>query len=68
MISKEEFELQKNIVDWLVSHGCKFREAMAIVSFADVSENHIPRAYVSLMHPETSLGQICGDERAEEDS
>ncbi len=48
MIDREELELHKSIVEWLMQNGVPFLNAMAIVHFADKTDRSIPSCYVEL--------------------
>lgn len=45
MINIEEYNLHKSIIDWLVSNGLTFMEAMAVVAMAHNGNRTIPDAY-----------------------
>lgn len=48
MINKEDFEFHKTIIDWMMSKGTPFMEAMSVVSYAEQTEKCIPVAYWDL--------------------
>jgi len=48
MITKEEFELHKSIIDWMREAGVPFMEAMAILSYAIQTDRSICESYIEL--------------------
>ena len=44
-MNREEFELHRDIIDWLMTKGLTFNEAMATLSFAIDTDQTIPQSY-----------------------
>jgi len=50
MLNREEFEIQKEIVDWLQQNGMTFHNAMILASYAQKTDISIAEAYIDLHH------------------
>ncbi len=50
MINKEEFELHKSIVEWLMQNGEDFLTAMSIVTYSIDFNKTIPQSYFELTY------------------
>jgi len=48
-MNKEEFDLHRDIADWLMNKGFDFKESMAIISYAIRADCTIPIAYFNLV-------------------
>lgn len=48
MNRREDFELTKEIVEWLMKNGCAFMEAMAICSYSIESDRKLSQSYIEL--------------------
>lgn len=49
MVSKEEFEIEKAIVDWLMNKGITFDQAIAVISYCYKTDKTIIQAYYELV-------------------
>jgi hypothetical protein len=48
-MDKEEFDLHRDIADWLMNNGFSFKESLAIISYAIKTDSSIPIAYFNLI-------------------
>ena len=49
MKTKEDLEIQKSAVDWLMQNGVSFTQAMGIVLYAIQTDKSIPEAYIYMI-------------------
>lgn len=49
MINEEEFIFHKSIVDWLVTNGIPFHNALIVLSYAHKTDKTIPVSYMEIL-------------------
>ena len=47
-MNKEEFELHRNVIDYLMFHECSFKQAVSILNYSIKSETSIMEVYYKL--------------------
>ena len=63
-MDREIFELERDIIEWLILNGCDFKQAVSILSYAQKSDKTICEAYFDTMIADLVVrkGVIIGED------